>query len=181
MCALTLIFSGSPCWTQAGGLTVITSSILGLRGNSCRFSGRRVDLEVARSLCREGRGEEGRGQEGQERSGGEEDGGLTLSFLMMKTVVFFPSSPVTIGTSKKSLFIQLSRVDTMSSVDVNRSLSLGGGRGGGREREGRGREGEELKPIRSDCIVNFIHKSHIHTVVYKMEGEMAVWLHDTAF
>ena len=54
---------------------------------------------------------------------------------MMETVVFFPSSPVTMGTSKKSLFIQLSRVDTMSSVDVNRSLSLtGGGEGGGEER-----------------------------------------------
>ena len=128
MCALTLIFSGSPCWTQAGGLTVVTSNILGLRGNSCRISGRQVDLEVARSLCREGRGEEGRigeGRGGQRKGrGGEEDGGLTLSFLMMETVVFFPSSPVTIGTSKKSLFIQLSRVDTMSSVDVNRSLSL---------------------------------------------------------
>ena len=43
---------------------------------------------------------------------------------MMETVVFFPSSPVTMGTSKKSLFIQLSSVDTMSSVEVNRSLSL---------------------------------------------------------
>ena len=78
---------------------------------------------------------------------------------MMETVVFFPSSPVTMGTSKKSLFIQLSRVDTMSSVDVNRSLSLTGGG------EGR-RGGEGLKLIRSECImVNFINKLHIHTVV----------------
>lgn len=83
------------------------------------------------TLGTRGTGEEGRVGEGR---GGEEDGGLTLSFLMMETVVFFPSSPVTIGTSKKSLFIQLSRVDTMSSVDVNRSLSLGGGgEGGGAE------------------------------------------------
>ena len=58
-----------------------------------------------------------------------------MSFLMMETVVFFPSSPVTMGTSKKSLVIQLSSVETMSSVDVNRSLSLEG-RGGGREGRG---------------------------------------------
>ena len=91
------------------------------------------------------RGTEEEGRVGEGRVG-EEDGGLTLSFLMMETVVFFPSSPVTIGTSKKSLFIQLSRVDTMSSVDVNRSLSLGEGgeggkgRGGRRAGEGEGRE-----------------------------------------
>lgn len=52
VCTFTLIFSGIACWTQAGGFTVVTSSILGERGRSCRISGKQVDLEVARSLCR---------------------------------------------------------------------------------------------------------------------------------
>ena len=64
ICALTLIFTGSPCWTQAGCLTY---NILGERGNSCRISGRQVDLEVARSIYR---GEERRGGEGGGERGG---------------------------------------------------------------------------------------------------------------
>ena len=62
---------------------------------------------------------------------------------MMETVVFFPSSPVAMGTSKKSLFIQLSSVDTMSSVEVNRSLSLLRGHRETRGDKYRGDKGEQ--------------------------------------
>ena len=126
-------------------------------GQTSGLGGSKITLqggEGTRETGEEGRGGKGRGREGEKKARGGEDvvircrcqhgattpgkeaagaGSVTHFELMMETVVFFPSSPVTMGTSKKSLFIQLSR------VDVNRSLSLqGGGEGGGEGRSGGG-------------------------------------------
>lgn len=83
---------------------------------------------------------------------------------MMETVVFFPSSPVIMGTSKKSLVIQLSSVETMSSVDVNRSLSLEG-RGGDETKGEDEREEEWLTPIMSEHITVNSKYAHNYTVI----------------